>query len=161
MSVVPDLAYTPSPEFRDADEHLDHIAGVLDDMFRIPGTRIRFGLDAIVGWIPGVGDAIAGIASFIMVFAAWQRRAPRITLARMVLNVGLETLIGAIPFIGDLFHVVWKCNRRNYRLLMRVRQAPRAHTWRDWLFVAVIAVAVAAVAIAPFTLLIWALHLHR
>jgi hypothetical protein len=82
--------------------------------------------DGFLAW----GDAVAGIASFIIVFAAWQRRAPRITVVRMVLNVVLETTIGAIPLAGDLSHVAWKCNRRNYRLLMRVRETPRAHTWR-------------------------------
>src|SRR5437868_11152524 len=158
MPLVPDLAYTPSRQVQVADEHLDHIAGVLDDMFQIPGTRIRFGLDALVGLIPGIGDAIAGIASFIIVFAAWQRRAPRITLARMVLNVLLEMTLGAIPVVGDLFHVTWKCNRRNYRLLTRVRQSPRAHTWQDWLFVAAIAVAVAAVLMTPIAVLVWFAH---
>jgi hypothetical protein len=161
MPLIPDLVYTPAPRARAADDHLDLIAGVLDDMFRIPGTRIRFGLDAIVGLVPGIGDAIAGIASFIIVFAGWQRGAPRITLARMVLNVLLEMSLGALPVVGDLFHVAWKCNRRNYRLLARVRQNPRAHTWRDWLFVAAIAVAVASVVVAPIALLVWFLGLHR
>ena len=155
MAVVPDLVYTPSPEARAADEHLDHIAAVLDDIFRIPGTRIRFGLDAIVGWIPGIGDAVAAIASSIIVFAAWSRGAPFITIARMILNVLLEVMIGAIPVLGDMFHIAWKCNRRNYRLLLRVRENPRAHTWRDWLFVALIFTAVAAIAAAPFVLLLW------
>jgi|SRR5450631_636655 hypothetical protein len=159
MSVAPDLVYTPTPESRLADEHLDHIASVLDDIFRIPGTNIRFGLDAIVGWIPGIGDAIAGIASFIIVFAAWQRGAPLITLARMILNVLLEMTLGAIPVVGDVFHVAWKCNRRNYRLLMRVKQDPQAHTWSDWLFVLLIFAAVAAMAVAPLVLLVWLMHL--
>ncbi|MGH9510791.1 MAG: DUF4112 domain-containing protein [Terriglobales bacterium] len=161
MAVVPDLVYIPSQETRVSDEHLDHIAAVLDDMFRIPGTRIRFGLDAIVGWIPGLGDAVAGIASFIIVFSAWQRRAPLITLARMVLNVLLEFAVGAIPIVGDVFHVVWKCNRRNYRLLLRVRESPRAHAWNDWLFVGLIFTAVAAMAIAPIAFLALVIHLLK
>src|SRR6202022_49171 len=71
------------------DEHLDTIASVLDDIFRIPGTHIRFGLDAIIGWIPGIGDAAAGIASFLIIFAAWRRGTPGVTLTRMVANVVL------------------------------------------------------------------------
>ena len=77
-----------------ANEHLDYIATLLDDIFRLPGTRIRFGLDAIIGWVPGIGDAIAGLASLLIIFAGWKRGAPRITLARMVANVLLETGIG-------------------------------------------------------------------
>lgn len=158
MPTLPDAVYAPTPKQRTTDESLDHIAGVLDDMFRIPGTKIRFGLDAIVGWIPGIGDAFAGVASFIIVFAAWQRGAPGITLARMVLNVGLETMIGAVPVVGDLFHIAWKCNRRNYKLLMRVRQAPRTPTTRDWLVVVLIVLAIAAVVVTPLALLFWFFH---
>jgi Domain of unknown function (DUF4112) len=66
------------------DEHLDHIAAVLDDMFRVPGTQIRFGLDFLIGWIPGIGDAAAGIASLVIIVAAWRRGAALVTLARMI-----------------------------------------------------------------------------
>jgi hypothetical protein len=155
MPLIPDLVYTPATQTHANDEHLDLIAGVLDDMFRIPGTKIRFGLDAIVGVVPGIGDAVAGIASFIIVFAGWQRGAPGITLARMVLNVLLEMALGAVPVVGDLFHIAWKCNRRNYRLLLRVRQNRRAHTWRDWLFVALLGISIAAVVVVPIALLVW------
>jgi Domain of unknown function (DUF4112) len=61
-----------------SNEHLDYIAALLDDIFRIPGTKIRFGLDALIGWVPGIGDAMAGIASFLIVFAAWHRGVPSI-----------------------------------------------------------------------------------
>src|ERR1700724_2962917 len=101
-----------------SDEHLDYIASLLDDMFRIPGTKIRFGLDALIGWVPGIGDAIPRIASFLIVFASWRRGAKAVTLMRMIANVLLETAIGAIPVAGDVFHIVWKANRRNYRLLL-------------------------------------------
>ena len=161
MPLTPDLVYTPATQPRANDEHLDLIAGVLDDMFRIPGTKIRFGLDAIVGVVPGIGDAVAGIASFIIVFAGWQRGAPGITLARMVLNVLLEMALGALPVVGDLFHVAWKCNRRNYRLLLRIRQSRRAHTWRDWLFVALLGISIAAVVVVPVALLVWFLGHHQ
>ena len=67
-----------------ADEHLDHIAAVLDDMFRVPGTQIRFGLDFLIGWIPGIGDAAAGIASLVIIVAAWRRGAALVILARMI-----------------------------------------------------------------------------
>jgi len=140
-----------------SDEHLDHIAALLDDMFRIPGTQIRFGLDALIGWVPGIGDAMAGTASFLIVFASWRRGAKAVTLARMISNVLLETAIGAIPVAGDVFHVFWKANRRNYRLLMREKEQPGANTRRDWLFLAVILSAVVAAVVTPMVILVWIL----
>jgi hypothetical protein len=140
-----------------SDEHLDHIAALLDDMFRIPGTQIRFGLDALIGWVPGIGDALAGIASFLIVFASWRRGAKAVTLVRMIANVLLETAIGAIPVAGDVFHVFWKANRRNYRLLMREKEQPGANTRRDWMFLGVILVAVAAAVVIPIVILLWIL----
>jgi hypothetical protein len=140
-----------------SNEHLDYIAALLDDMFRIPGTHIRFGLDALIGWIPGIGDAMAGIASFFIVFAGWRRGVPKVTLVRMIANVLLETTLGAIPVAGDVFHVFWKANRRNYKLLIREREQPGSSTRRDWLFLAVILfTALAAVAI-PIAIVIWIL----
>jgi hypothetical protein len=141
-----------------SNEHLDYIAALLDDMFRIPGTQIRFGLDALIGWIPGIGDALAGMASFLIVFAAWLRGVQAITLVRMIANVLLETALGAIPVAGDVFHVVWKANRRNYKLLIREREQPGVNARRDWLFLAIILfTALAAVAI-PIAILIWILR---
>ena len=141
-----------------SNEHLDYIAALLDDMFRIPGTQIRFGLDALIGWIPGIGDALAGMASFLIVFAAWRRGVQAITLVRMIANVLLETAVGAIPVAGDVFHVVWKANRRNYKLLIREREQPGVNARSDWLFLAfILFTALAAVAI-PIAILIWILR---
>ena len=141
-----------------SNEHLDHIAAILDDMFRIPGTQIRFGLDALIGWVPGIGDALAGTASFLIVFAAWRRGVQAITLVRMIANVLLETTLGAIPVAGDVFHVFWKANRRNYKLLIREREQPGANAKRDWLFLTLILfTALSAVAI-PIAILIWILR---
>jgi hypothetical protein len=141
-----------------SNEHLDYVAALLDDIFRIPGTRIRFGLDFLIGWVPGIGDAMAGIASFLIVFAAWRRGVQSITLVRMIANVVLETMLGAIPVAGDIFHVFWKANRRNYKLLIREREQPGANARKDWLFLAIILLtALAAVAI-PIAILIWILR---
>lgn len=140
-----------------SNEHLDYIAGLLDDIFRIPGTEIRFGLDALIGWVPGIGDAMTGIASFLIVFASWRRGAKAVTLARMIVNVLLETAIGAIPVAGDVFHVIWKANRRNYRLLLREREEPGAGAVRDWMFLAVVVLGVIGTAAIPIALLIWLL----
>jgi hypothetical protein len=129
-------------------------------MWRIPGTHIRFGLDALIGWIPGIGDAMAGIASCVIVFASWRRGAKSITLARMIANILLEMTLGAIPLVGDVFHIVWKANRRNYRLLLREKEQPGANTRRDWIFLAVIVVTAIAVVAVPIGLLIWVLRLR-
>src|SRR5438270_9171904 len=72
------------------NESLDLLSHLLDDWFRIPGTSVRFGLDGIVGFIPGIGDAIGGIASCIIILAAWARGVSYVTLARMVVNWGIE-----------------------------------------------------------------------
>lgn len=141
-----------------SNEHLDYIAALLDDMFRIPGTQIRFGLDALIGWVPGIGDALASIASFFIVFAAWRRGVQAVTLLRMIANVLLETALGAIPVAGDVFHVFWKANRRNYRLLIREKEQPGANTRRDWMFLAVILFTVIAAAGIPIGILIWILR---
>jgi hypothetical protein len=143
-----------------SNEHLDYVAALLDDIFRIPGTKIRFGLDALIGWVPGIGDAMTGIASFLIVFASWRRGAKAVTLVRMVANVLLETAIGAIPVAGDVFHVVWKANRRNYRLLIREREQPGVNTRRDWMFLAILLFAVTAAALIPIGILIWLLRMQ-
>ena len=141
-----------------SNEHLDQVAAVLDDIFRIPGTQIRFGLDAMIGWVPGIGDAMAAIASFLIVFAAWRRGVQVVTLIRMIANVFLETTLGAIPVAGDIFHVFWKSNRRNYRLLIREKEQPGANARRDWMFLAIIIFAAIAAVVIPIGILIWILR---
>ena len=116
------------------NENLDMLAHLLDDCFRIPGTSIRFGVDGIIGLIPGLGDVLAGLASSLLVIAAWARGVPYVTLARMMVNLGIDVLIGSIPILGDAFDVAWKANRRNYALITRHLAAPRQNHWRDWLF---------------------------
>lgn len=143
-----------------SNEHLDYVAALLDDMWRIPGTRIRFGLDAIVGWIPGIGDAMAGMASCLIVFLSWRRGVPSITLARMLGNILLESTLGAIPVVGDVFHIAWKANRRNYRLLMREKEQPGAKTGRDWMFLAFLLLVAVAVIAIPILLVFWLVRRH-
>ena len=141
-----------------SNEHLNLIATWLDDRFEIPGTSIRFGLDALIGWIPGIGDALAALASLLLVFAAWKRGAARITVLRMMLNLAIGDTLGAIPIVGDVAHVAWKANRRNYNLLIRDHQHLRQHTWQDWLFVIGVCLIMLLLLLAPFVLLI---HLFK
>ena len=93
------------------------LARMMDDRFAVPGTRLRFGWDSIIGVFPGLGDALTSIISLIIVHHAWQTGASRFTLARMLGNVAADFVIGSIPFVGDLFDVAFKANRRNARLL--------------------------------------------
>lgn len=102
-----------------SDRNLDLLSHLLDDFLRIPGTQIRFGLDGIIGLIPGIGDILGAMASWIIILAAWLRGVPRITLARMLANVAIETIVGTVPILGDAFDIAWKANRRNYALLER------------------------------------------
>lgn len=138
-----------------SNENLDLLAHLLDDAFRIPGTQIRFGLDGIIGLIPGAGDVIAGLASCILIFAAWVRGVPYIGLTRMVVNLGLDVIIGAIPFAGDAFDIAWKANRRNYALLIRHLEEPRRHTWKDWAFLAILFFTIMSIFLVPLIALVW------
>jgi hypothetical protein len=137
------------------DENLDLLSHLLDDWFRIPGTDLRFGLDGIVGFIPGVGDAIGGIASCIIIFAAWVRGVSYVTLARMLANWGIEVLLGAVPVLGNLFDIGWKANRRNYRLLTSSLADPRGTRRRSWLFLGALWMIFAAMLALPMLLFGW------
>jgi hypothetical protein len=96
---------------------LDSLGYVLDNSIPIPGTRRRFGLDAVIGLIPGIGDATGAVMSAYIVVQAARLGAPASSLVRMLLNVGIEALVGAIPFVGDLFDAWFKANARNVALL--------------------------------------------
>ena len=137
------------------DENLDLLSHLLDDWFRIPGTSIRFGLDGIVGFIPGVGDAIGGIASCIIIVAAWMRGVSYVTLARMLANWGIEVLIGTVPVLGNLFDIAWKANRRNYALLTGSLADPQGVKRRSWLFFAVLCLIFVAMLVLPMLLFGW------
>ena len=140
------------------DENLDLLSHVLDDFIKIPGTSIRFGLDGIIGLVPGLGDIIGGLASTIIVVAAWVRGVPYITLVRMVVNIGIEVLLGTVPLLGDAFDIAWKANRRNYALIVRHLEQSRRQTWRDWVFLMLIGMTLAAIFLAPIFLILWFLE---
>lgn len=98
---------------------LERLVSLLDDRFRIPGTRIRFGLDPVIGLIPGVGDAVSLGSSLWLIAEARAAGAPMGLILRMVWNSLIDAMLGAIPLIGDLFDVANKANRRNLELLRR------------------------------------------
>jgi hypothetical protein len=91
------------------------IAGMMDDQFRIPGTPLRFGWDSVLGLFPGIGDVLTSAVSLLIVHHAWQTKASPLTMTRMLGNVGIDFVVGAIPFVGDLFDFAFKANRKNAR----------------------------------------------
>ncbi len=145
------------------DENLDILSHLLDDFLRIPGTSIRFGLDGIVGLIPSIGDIVGGIASCIIIIAAWARGVPYVVLTRMATNVLIEVAVGSIPVLGDAFDIAWRANRRNYALLTGTLYQPRKHTVRSWLFLIGLCVALGVLMLVPMLVLAWLANwlMHR
>ena len=136
-------------------QDLDRLAHWLDTIFEIPGTRLRFGIDALLGLLPGVGDTASALASVYILQAASKHGVPRVTLARMTLNIGIDLLFGAIPIVGDLFDVYWKANRKNVELLRRHFKATpmteRSVKRSDSLFVAGMIALIAFILLASVT----------
>jgi len=145
-----------------SDQSLQRFEILLDEAFRIPGTGMRFGLDGIIGFVPGLGDVLAGILSLVIPVAAWVRGVPYVTLARMVANLAIGVTVGAIPIAGDIFDIVWKVNRRNYRLMNRHLVEPHRHTGKDWTFLLLLILGLALVFVVPVVvlllILVWLFH---
>lgn len=98
-----------------------------DDLIRIPGTNIHIGIDPIVGLLlPGAGDVLTGASSVVLLLVALRERVPTVAIGRMVINIAIDALVGAIPIVGDAFDVVWRANRRNLEILERHRGDPSA-----------------------------------
>ena len=106
-----------SQEREDILRQIRTLSDLLDSKFAIPGTNFRFGLDPIIGLIPGVGDAVTLAFSAYIIAQAQRLGVPRHVMARMVLNVIIDGLLGSIPLVGDVFDVLFKANRRNLKLL--------------------------------------------
>lgn len=102
---------------RAALERLDWIANLMDSAVLIPGTNISVGFDALIGLVPGIGDTATTLISLWLVKEAHELGAPRHVIARMVGNVALDGLVGAVPLLGDAFDVMWRANRRNMKIL--------------------------------------------
>jgi Domain of unknown function (DUF4112) len=112
------------------------LADLLDQRFTIPGTSIRIGLDPIVSLIPGIGDLLANLTGSLILIMAAQFGVPRVVLARMGINIAINSLLGAIPIFGDVISIWYRSNVKNVALLERYvgRQSRRADS-KDWLFV--------------------------
>src|SRR5206468_6363048 len=111
------------------------LALIMDEFLRFPGTKIRFGLDPIIGLLPGIGDVSSAIISAVALVHAARYGVPKILLARMATNILINELVGIIPGLGDTFSFWFKSNVRNYELLRNYSAAPAGSRRGDWIFV--------------------------
>jgi hypothetical protein len=102
---------------RERIARIDALATLLDTAFVLPGTNVRFGLDGLLGLVPGIGDVVTTAMSLYIVHEARELGAPGHVIARLLANVVLDGIVGAVPVVGDIFDVMWRANRRNMRLL--------------------------------------------
>jgi hypothetical protein len=144
----------PESDPRSRIERLRRWSYLLDEAYRVPGTRIRFGWDPIIGLIPWAGDILTGLFSLAIVTQAFRAGLPGVIKLRMLANILIDLIVGSVPFVGDLFDFAWQSNRKNMELLDRhafTSAHPRAG---DWLFVTA-AVIIAAAGIALPLLVAW------
>ena len=146
-----DVLYPEIVDPRLAD--VEALARWLDYAFVLPGG-FRYGLAGFIDLIPGIGDILDAILSLYIVSRAIQLGIPRVTLARMVVNVGIEGLAGSLPFVGAVFDTIFKANRRNYQLLRDHITVPHRQTANDWWFLIVAGVIAIASVLLPVILLI-------
>jgi hypothetical protein len=133
------------------EDSLNRLSWLMDDLITIPGLGWRFGLDALVGLIPGFGDTATSLVSLYILASAVRYRVPKITLLRMGLNIGIDYVVGSFPLVGDIFDAWWKSNQMNVELLSKraTVSAEEAHKGKlsDWLFVGLIILFLAALAV--------------
>lgn len=111
------------------------LALIMDEFLRLPGTKFRFGLDPIIGLVPGLGDTASAVISALALIQATRLGLPKIVLARMALNILINELVGLVPGVGDAFSFWFKSNKRNYELIQRHIKAPKQARQTDWVFV--------------------------
>lgn len=117
------------------EESLESLSKYLDSWIKIPVVGWRFGLDALIGLVPNVGDTLTSFASFYILIAGVRYGVPKITLLRMAFNIGLDYLVGTIPFVGDAFDFVWKANKQNIDLIRERATGKDQGTTGDYVFV--------------------------
>ncbi|MGI8639966.1 MAG: DUF4112 domain-containing protein [Pyrinomonadaceae bacterium] len=120
------------------EESLENLSRYLDNWIKIPVVGWRFGLDALIGLVPNVGDTLTSFASFYILLAGVRYGVPKITLLRMAFNIGLDYVVGIIPFIGDAFDFFWKSNKQNMELIRERATGRGKGTASDYLFVGLI-----------------------
>lgn len=141
------------------DKNLERLGWLMDDLFRIPGLGWRFGLDALIGLVPGLGDTTTSLVSLYILAAAVRYRVPKITLLRMGLNIGFDYVVGSLPIVGDLADAWWKSNQRNLDLLRKratvSSEEVQAGRISDWLFVGAIILGLVLLAVGSAAISIY------
>ncbi len=117
------------------EESLESLSRYLDDWIKIPVVGWRFGLDALIGLVPNVGDTLTSVASFYILIAGVRYGVPKITILRMAFNIGLDYLVGLVPIIGDTFDLFWKSNKKNMDLIREHATGKDKGTTSDYIFV--------------------------
>lgn len=145
------------PKLSPVARFVERSVHMLDSAIPIPGTRIRVGLDPLLGLVfPAGGDALGGVISLGMLFLAVQYRVPANVIGRMVMNVAIDAAIGGIPIVGDIFDFGFKSNEANFNLLMQHRgDMPKRTSLRYWFTVTTLLLAGLAVVVAPIALVVW------
>jgi hypothetical protein len=134
---------------------------LLDSAFRVPGTRMTFGLDPILGLIPGLGDLTTPLFAGVLLLHAVRMKLPRVVQLRMVMNAVIDLAIGVIPVVGDLFDFGWKANVMNLALLERHAHIGSRPTAGDWLFVLIVLGLLMLAAAVPILTAAWLLSNFR
>ena len=147
-----DLALERNSKGSHVDKSLERLSWLMDDLFRVPVLGWRFGLDALIGLIPGLGDTTTSLVSFYILVAAVRYRVPKITLLRMGLNIAIDYVVGSLPVVGDLADAWWKSNHMNVELLRKratvAGEEEQSARLSDWIFVGGIIVGLTALASA-------------
>jgi hypothetical protein len=138
---------------------LKQVARLLDSALSVPGTSMRFGLDPILGLLPGLGDLVSPLFTLGILWQARDLGIPRVVVLRMIINVAIDTLIGIVPIVGDLFDFAWKSNNMNMALLEAHAEEERRPSPADWTFVIASIAVVVVIAAIPFLLLGWILNM--
>lgn len=138
---------------------LRRVARLLDSAVPVPGTSFRFGLDPILGLVPGLGDIVSPLFTVGIIWQARDLGIPRVVMMRMIINVALDTLVGLVPILGDLFDFAWKSNNKNLALLEQHAYEERGPSADDWSFVIMSIALLLVIAVVPFLLLGWLLNL--
>jgi hypothetical protein len=144
---------TPAQEQRIAA--LRHMARLLDSKYQVPGTSYRFGLDPILGLVPGIGDLISPLFTIALLWQSHDLNLPPVVQLRMLFNVAIDTVIGIVPIVGDLFDFAWKANDMNMALLDRHVAEERPATGGDWAFVAGLTLLLVFLAAVPLVMAAW------
>ena len=143
----------------EVEEGLENLSHYLDGVFKIPVVDWRFGLDSLIGLIPGIGDSVTSLASFYILVAGVRYGVPKITLLRMAFNIGLDYIVGAIPFVGDAFDFVWKANKQNMDLIRERGTGKGKGTTGDYIFVIGIILFLIAILVGSILVSLYILNL--